>query len=398
MIREKTSRKRQIVDAAFALTGETDGWTLSEVAGRIGVSKTALYRHFRNKEEIEEAMTGEFRETLLEAIEGQPGSGDFRSRFRAFFRDHEGYLGFFMIRLFARASFDQEVYSFLVSRSGRMAAFNGWLAGAGEERRERIFAGALKTVVSVILASVPEPEIEALQDELMAITGRGLPELTVPTEERLAELDRLAAIRPGEITEETRIFEAIAGSIREHGIAGTTIERIAERMGMAKSSLYFYFPAKADMLDELVKAETSAILGLCEDRAAAGETLAEQLYSVMAVQANYLLAKPDLLPVFNWIRFETLREKHRGTPPDHPGEDFVARFRMGDLFGDDSPMARTRMLAILKWAGILATSAVIQGVRQKESPDRIRRSVRYLFESMLAGDDLAAREMFDRPR
>ena len=67
-MKEKGTRRQQIIDAAFALTGETSAWSLAEVADRIGVSKTALYRHFRNKEEIEEVMEAAFREGILEVI------------------------------------------------------------------------------------------------------------------------------------------------------------------------------------------------------------------------------------------------------------------------------------------------------------------------------------------
>jgi len=380
------SRKRQIIDAAFALSGESEGWSLSEVAARVGVSKTALYRHFRNKEEIQEAMKSEFRDGLLDVIDNAVGNDDFRLRLRAFFRDHDGYLGFFMARLFADDAFDQEIFSELEERSKRVSDFRAAVATVDPERQEKILAGVLKSVVSVILASAREPGIEGLQEELLGVAARGLPSLRLPASERLDALEREAKIRPEELAGENRLFDAIAGSIREHGVGGTTIERIAERMGMAKSSLYFYYPNKAEMLAELVHAETSAIVRLCMVRAAAGKTLAEQLYSVMAVQNEYLLAKPDLLPVFGWIRFETLKENHRGPPPDHDTDAISDAFRVGDLFPEDTPESRTRMLALVKWASILATSAVIQGVRKGNSPATNRRIIRYVFESMLVGD------------
>lgn len=386
-MREKSTRRQEIIATAFALTGEFSVWTLSEVAGRMGVSKPALYRHFRNKEEIEEVMEEEFRNGLLHVIErGENTPAGFREGLRAFFKKNAGYLEFFVSRIFTRESYEDGLYAFLVAESPRVAAFNRMMGSAEAEKKDTIAADILKTVVSVILASVKEKGIEPLQRELLSILENGLPGLSVPDSARFAELDRDAAVDPSEFGAENRLFGAIAASIREFGVPGTTTERIAEKMGITKSSLYFYYPNKEGMLFDLVKSETENIKRLCSLRVARGKTLAEQIYALMAVQANYLLMKPDILPVFNWIRFESIREKHRGPPHEHDDGEMASGFRTCDLFPEDTEESRLRMRGILKWASILATSAVLQGKRQEDSPERIRNNVRLVFKSMLAGE------------
>jgi AcrR family transcriptional regulator len=45
------------------------------------------------------------------------------------------------------------------------------------------------------------------------------------------------------------IFEATTSVLCEHGVDGTTMNRVAEAADLAKSSLYDYFPSKDDLLE-----------------------------------------------------------------------------------------------------------------------------------------------------
>ena len=44
------------------------------------------------------------------------------------------------------------------------------------------------------------------------------------------------------------IFEATTTVLRQHGVDGTTMNRVAEAAGLAKSSLYDYFSSKNELL------------------------------------------------------------------------------------------------------------------------------------------------------
>ena len=45
------------------------------------------------------------------------------------------------------------------------------------------------------------------------------------------------------------IFEAATSVLSEHGVDGTTMNRVAEAAEVAKSSLYDYFPSKDELLE-----------------------------------------------------------------------------------------------------------------------------------------------------
>jgi len=64
-------------------------------------------------------------------------------------------------------------------------------------------------------------------------------------------MPRLSAIRKRALDEMMKqaLFEATVGVLNEHGVDGLTMERVAAEAGMAKGSLYRYFPSKRDLIE-----------------------------------------------------------------------------------------------------------------------------------------------------
>jgi AcrR family transcriptional regulator len=66
----KGARTRQQLLAAAAAEIALHGRNakMADVAGRIGLSQPAVYRHFKNRDEVHDAVVGEFRERLRSLI------------------------------------------------------------------------------------------------------------------------------------------------------------------------------------------------------------------------------------------------------------------------------------------------------------------------------------------
>lgn len=56
-----------------------------------------------------------------------------------------------------------------------------------------------------------------------------------------------------------RLFESAAAEFAAHGFDGASLNRILEKSGMSKSSLYYYFDDKADLFTTLIE-RTMAVL------------------------------------------------------------------------------------------------------------------------------------------
>lgn len=382
-----TSRTEQILNAAFALTAEKDNWSLSEVAERVSVSKTALYRHFKNRAEIEAAMEGEFRTALTHAIERAGDSADsVRHEIVVFFRQHEGYLHLFMKNFFSSNDYETDLFKWLVKHSPRVERFYRSAESLSKETRKKLEIAVMKSAVSVIISSFEVERFKAVQDELLERTGTGYPNLALPDDRRLNELDALSSVGACDIGETSRLFEAISEVIKKQGMEGTTIDKIAEQMGMAKSSLYFYYPTKEAMLEDLVKSEMKTMIGLVSCRVGEGKTFAEQLYLVMVIQAQYLLKKEDFVPVFSWIRQQSVRRPTEPALSLEELQSFLLAFRYRELGEENEDVLKTRSALLLKWASILATSLVINGRRTHSSAATIAKDIRALYMSMMRGD------------
>ncbi len=380
------ARHEQILEAAFELAHTNHGWSLAEVAERIGISKTAIYRHFKNRAEIENAMEDTFRTDMLTALERSDGTAEgLRRATVAFFRNNSGYLYLFMTNLFTRCAYDLEIGEWLKTASPHIAGLFARAEKLSTDEKDRFEAEILKNCVSILIASFRLTSFGQLQEDLLTLLRDGIPECRIPSAKRYEECEKEALIEAGELESSDRLFSAIAAVIHEHGLTKTTIERIADKMGMAKSSLYFFSRNKETMLAELVKKEIETMVTLCLKRVPAGKTFAEQLFIVMAVQANYLLMNPELFAVFNWIRYETMRVTHDSAYHDIETESFLGLFLLDEIFAND-PDARIKTIAVIKLAATLSTSVVLQSRRRGDDTKKTLKNIRIMHESILRGD------------
>lgn len=383
-----TQRQNEIIDAAFELASVKNGWSMAEVAGKIGVSKTALYRHFRNKEEIERCMNERLFADVCAMIEGAESTPDgIRTAAVRFLRAHPGYVFQLLYNFFTRSDYPQTLFDRLRTDTSAAAEYFDTMESMPEERRNKKEIAMVKNWVSVIIASFRTNGLETIQDDLVKILGLGFPYLAQPDEKRFDELDAAALIEPAELVGENRLFEALAASIREYGITKTTIETIAEKMGTAKSSLYFYGKSKETMLSDLMENETGNIERLCFARVSEGRTIAEQIYIVMMTQANYLILKPELIPVFSWIRYDSARleARHEKEALDRKLEALKA-FRVAELFREPRNDADMRAALTINWASIMSASCIIRGTERGLVANELRKNVRLMFKCMMIGD------------
>lgn len=407
-----TSRKEQILQAAFELSRCNYSWSLSGLAAHIGVSKTALYRHFKNKDELLAAMDAIIVERLVSSIEdAEPEPEAVRISVTRLLRSDNGILFRLLQNFGMRPGYEHLLFEQLAAQSPRVRALRDSIIASPNSKG--LSVALVKNCVSILLAGVQLPasscgrqtdslaaagvdsgdafhtNLAGYQDELISILGSGLFPLPVPSSARLDELEALCTVGTTELGPSNRLFDAIASTVHEFGMENTTIGRIADKMGRAKSSLYFYFPNKDEMLLELVKTEIDRITSLCSERIFRGNTLPEQLFILLSVQSGYLLLKSDILAVFNWIRYELVRDPSRDPSRTavHPFEKpkLNGHWRFAEWFGT-VPDLEARSKAMIKWCSILATTGVLHSLANGADSAETKRTIRRMFLSMLRGD------------
>jgi AcrR family transcriptional regulator len=91
-----------------------------------------------------------------------------------------------------------------------------------------------------------------------------------------------------------RLIDAAAELLEEKGYAGASVAEITRRAGITPGALYRHFPAKAELIVEVIREIASAELARMRAAADSAESHTEQLDAVVATAARQALVKPHL--------------------------------------------------------------------------------------------------------
>jgi AcrR family transcriptional regulator len=121
------------------------------------------------------------------------------------------------------------------------------------------------------------------------------------SDERMAILFERCWLHPEELSPQDERIVEIERVMHEMGVDGASISRIAEALGMSRSSLYHYYPSRDALVSRIVEEEHrrfSRVIGL---RIAEADTLPERVWAFMVATASYLDARPELQTVMHWV-------------------------------------------------------------------------------------------------
>jgi len=323
-----------IVKTAFKVWGRDFYRTtsLTLIAQELGVSKPALYRHFKDKDALLKVMDKVYFDDCVESIkEGYE---------RAVSADRrEGSL--IMMRTFAEYYIrNKEAFVFSLFRvlSGHEKK------NVGSEFRERgidfrrfAFGGEggkvrypskfqLIVITAIFNISVfhhfgykrREVPSETLMKEALArMEGQVSRGLGLDTRRVAAmnyrELEKQNAGTEYQETESNVLLRAVAEAVAEAGPWNASMDMVAKRSGLSKSGLYAHFKSKQDMLGKLFITEYVKILNFAKAQVEISEVPEEQLYLAIITIVNYLRSRPEILVAMDWIKTRRLELGREGS-------------------------------------------------------------------------------------
>lgn len=461
----KGSRREEVLRAAFAGWAESyySNTSLAVVAEELGVSKAALYRHFRSKEELISSMEAtylaDFRAEVLDPLAGavpagavpadvapqadtvpqadraleqgavpqadraleqgggpQAGAGGSLERFADayfgalfdFFRRRPEYYVFFIVHVLREAVLRKPGFRQLLAEhellmrrglaelppaaaeetsrymtlfavywllevyriddgsegEGMCGRFGGFEIPSGDSaedasRRRGIVRGAVEVFLHGFLRTEP------LTDEVME------------------RVERIGWITEEEMLRPDRIFSAIEEVVAEAGFEGATVERIAERIGMTKSSLYFYFKNKDQMFGEAVEREQMHLASIMKGRFRFLETASEKIYAFFVMIASYVINNPTQLTVINWLRYRNVdvQPPKRSFDRLENGLDFL----LEPMRRREVEPPRDSLVSLALFPHFLVTREVLDRSLEKQSDEEQRRALRQLFRLFEGG-------------
>ena len=382
-------RREEILAAAFRAWGETyfANTSLSKVARELDLTKAALYRHFSGKadliESMEEAYLQDYVEAVLRPLEQEAPedleafvSSYFHLIFDFFVQRPEYYV-FLIVHVLRDPVLEKPRFQQVLNRSQTLLGERlGTLAPHPvEDQRNYLTLYAIYWLTEVYrtqeegadgcatfrgLAVPPsEDERRRIVEAAVRVCTDGFVRMAPLSERQLEGVERIAWINREEMLEPDRIFSAIEEVVADEGFTGATVEKIAERIGMTKSSLYFYFRNKDEMFGEVVEREKAHFASLAVQRLRFLETTQEKVYALFLMFASYAINNPTQVTVLNWLRYRNVQVRPPRKAPDqiHRAFEFLKRARKsGEI---ESPEGSILSLGI--FPNFLVSRKVLEG-------------------------------------
>lgn len=319
--------KQEIISAAFRVWGRElyQSMSLAELAQELGVSKPALYRHFKNKQELLEAMYESFFDEYAAFIKPQYDTAVqtqdaaeslfimIRIMVEYYLRHKEGFI-FSLVRVYGNDGTETLMHRFLE----RGIDLRHFLL---LEKEPFSYPSLIQLIIgnlSFMVCYFHRPEGQAEEvlgdqavHELVSFVektiaaGLGLEKAVIEgldyegLEARIAPRDYAAP-------EDEAILKGVAQAVAEAGPWNASMDMVARRSGLSKSSLYTHFKNKQDMLKRLFMTEFDRVLGYAEAGIGLSAVPEEQLYLAVFSVTDYLRARPEILLGADWIRTRRL--------------------------------------------------------------------------------------------
>jgi AcrR family transcriptional regulator len=248
----RPANRRQLIVAAAAELFSRKGYAgvgMGDVAEAVAIGPSALYRHFRGKQDLLAAVVGGALKTLDDAIAVAENeeSSDVAATLAAVVLRHRGVGVLWQREARQLSGADRATFRAAVEQiASRFAALiRARRPGLGAREADVLAWSGLAVATSVSLHSLvlPEPEFTTLLGGLIGtvldteIQLPPSPPTRSPTTRSLRTLSRREAI----LTEATQLFAA-------KGFAGVSTEDIGAAVGISGPSVYNHFAAKSDIL------------------------------------------------------------------------------------------------------------------------------------------------------
>lgn len=344
--------KELLIEKAFSFYSEpcVKDFSLNELAAKVGISKPAIYRHFKNKDDVMVEMKKHFFDVIAEHLlsirrykeENGISKGTIANVYSEipfanmvrFFADNPKYINYLIFQFTRHQRFESVIFEELEKRGclDEEEIQNFKKAECGQS--DKNYADSFYCGISILI-------FVKLREKIISETGNGKDGKGIDSTDvfakkisafikggfagaceegdplyptaisarRKSELERICRISKEDFPEENKIFTALASVIEKHDFNGVTIERIADELGMAKSSLYFYFDNKNEMILSLIEKELAMLTQLCVENAAESRNFSEFIYLTMRTEMEFFHTKPSLLQICGWL-LQTSSEDH----------------------------------------------------------------------------------------
>lgn len=323
--RDMENTREQIISSAFSFytKPEINNVSLSAIAARAGITKPAIYRHFKSRQELEQVLEDRVYSEIYSVLskitfKKDEGTLALIEDVVVLLLTHKEYL-FYLISNQNDFSLDEAMFKL---KDLGLPFFDSVFATDGsvtnmEKYKMAVYLGC-NVLFFVILRNRVLEELNRqdtysdvlefaskIEKFLRCGLGQNISNFTVS---RLATLDENCQSNMKLLKPVNKIFVSVSEIVKEKGLRGITVESVAHGIGLAKSSIYTKFENKTQMIGSLIQEEFEEMFKFIKDNSVFAENNAERIYVLMETVLIYFMKKPEVLTVGKWFQFHSFAE------------------------------------------------------------------------------------------
>jgi len=181
------------------------------------------------------------------------------------------------------------------------------------------------------------------------------------------------------------LLQAASDVLLELGPHKTTLDDIARRAGMAKTSLYYYFKDKDEIIREIIRSDHEHLLGMINEAIDAVETAEEKLVALSEARYRFisgkaLRANKEIINEFRSLAgvFETERENYLAKQKELIEKILRAGIERGEIM----PLEDLELISLIMVASMFGCDQTFAFYDQRE---RVLEGIRNMISIFFAG-------------
>lgn len=326
MEKKQNSTRDKIIHSAFSFYDMLffERISLSKIAAKAGITKPAIYKHFKSREDLENAMKSLILSDIADTIKScgkDKNEESILEKVIVLLCKKKSYFYFILSNSleFSIDNFLMEIEKHDIADLNLETIFDSCGNVADIEVYKKIlfvsatmifFQGARDFILLNKKLPDSDENIQEYAEKLSKfIISGGLGHDIKDTDAlRLSQLDLLCSKEIQSLKEPCKFFIAIGNVVRRVGFSKTTIEELAKELGLAKSSLYTNFSSKKEMFEALIKEECLNLFHVIKKNLLYAKNSAECVYIFMETEIEFFLKRKGLLYVCRWLTFQNSKD------------------------------------------------------------------------------------------
>lgn len=393
----RLSTKEKIINAAFSFYSPADENTLSlsRIAAKVGISKTAIYRHFKSKDDLLSAMNDQVFTSCARCFEEAGCKYVFDTvklipAIAKYLALHPQYFSYFFASD-PKINIDR----LFKELSGRgIKCFNMIISQASMENLKFYVHSVF--VTSTLIIPVSEyvcsridngqpleecSEVRQLASDVSQLIHNGIGhDLSGLSFQTLEKFDSLCAKSMTDLPPVNPKLEALSRVIAAKGINGFTVEAFADELGLAKSSLYSFFENRNEMIFSLIHEELLTLFSCISENIYKTDSDLEKIYILIQTEFQFFQQRPASLDACKWLQLaspapqEPLKKKLRedGEKLQKIAVSFFSAEKnfCTETFGEK---------VFVSWIFLLPLALLLQGREHKVTKELLKSTIRECF-------------------